>query len=77
MPRPISNPVQIMIAAMNLKSIKDAASPGFHIQSTVLSSPKELLKERVNAFQEGLVKLYLSLVVIIVSSLMNQQTWIW
>ena len=56
MPRPISNPVQIMIAAMDLNSIKDAASRGFHIQSTVLSSSKELLKERVNAFKEGKAK---------------------
>jgi len=53
MPRPISNPVQIMIAAMDLKSIKDAASRGFHVQSTVLSSSKELLTQRVKAFKEG------------------------
>ena len=33
MPRPISNPVQIMIAAMDLNSIKNAASRGFHVQS--------------------------------------------
>ena len=56
MPRPISNPVQIMIAAMDLNSIKDAASRGFHVQSTVLSSSKELLKQRVNAFKEGSAK---------------------
>jgi len=31
MPRPISNPVQMMVAAMNLESIKDAASRGFHV----------------------------------------------
>ena len=37
MPRPISYPVPIMIAAMNLKSIRDAASKGYHVQSTVLS----------------------------------------
>ena len=37
MPRPISNPVPIMIAAMDLNSIKNAASRGFHVQSTVLS----------------------------------------
>ena len=53
MPRPISNPIQIMIAAMDLNSIKDAASRGFHVQSTVLSGSKELLKQRVNAFKEG------------------------
>ena len=35
MPRPISNPIQIMIAAMDLNSIKDAASRGFHVQSTL------------------------------------------
>ena len=57
MPRPISNPVQIMIAAMNLNSIKDAAARGFHVQSTVLSGTKELLKQRVNAFKEGSAKL--------------------
>ena len=56
MPRPISNPIQIMIAAMDLNSIKDAASRGFHVQSTVLSGSKELLKERVNAFKEGSLK---------------------
>ena len=56
MPRPISNPIQIMIAAMDLDSIKDAASRGFHVQSTVLSGTKELLKQRVNAFKEGSAK---------------------
>tara|TARA_B100001175_G_scaffold164286_1_gene139285 strand:+ start:1911 stop:2915 length:1005 start_codon:yes stop_codon:yes gene_type:complete len=53
MPRPISNPIQMMIAAMDLNSIKDAASRGFHVQSTVLSGTKELLIQRVNAFKEG------------------------
>ena len=57
MPRPISNPVPIMIAAMDLNSIKNAASRGFHVQSTVLSGTKELLKERVNAFKEGCAEL--------------------
>jgi alkanesulfonate monooxygenase SsuD/methylene tetrahydromethanopterin reductase-like flavin-dependent oxidoreductase (luciferase family) len=57
MPRPISNPIQIMIAAMDLNSIKDAASRGFHVQSTVLSGSKELLKQRVNAFKEGSAQL--------------------
>ena len=53
MPRPISNPIQMMIAAMDLNSIKDAASRGFHVQSTVLSGSKDLLIQRVNAFKEG------------------------
>ena len=53
MPRPISNPIQMMIAAMDLKSIKDAASRGFHVQSTVLSGTKNLLMQRANAFKEG------------------------
>ena len=53
MPRPISNPVPMMIAAMNLESIKDAATRGFHVQSTVLSGTKDLLLSRVNAFKEG------------------------
>ena len=53
MPRPITQPVPIMIAAMDPKSIKSAASRGFHVQSTVLSGTKELLMERVNAFKEG------------------------
>jgi alkanesulfonate monooxygenase SsuD/methylene tetrahydromethanopterin reductase-like flavin-dependent oxidoreductase (luciferase family) len=53
MPRPISVPVPIMIAAMNLNSIRDAASKGYHVQSTVLSGSKKLLLERVNAFKEG------------------------
>ena len=57
MPRPISNPIQIMIAAMDPNSIKDAASRGFHVQSTVLSGSKELLKQRVNAFKEGSLEL--------------------
>ena len=57
MPRPISNPIQIMIAAMDPKSIKDAASRGFHVQSTVLSGSKELLKQRVNAFKEGNIRM--------------------
>ena len=53
MPRPISDPVPIMIAAMDLNSIRDAASKGYHVQSTVLSGTKKLLLERVNAFNEG------------------------
>ena len=53
MPRPISNPLPMMIAAMEPKSIKDAASKGFNVQSTVLSGTKELLLERTNAFKEG------------------------
>ena len=53
MPRPISKSIQMMIAAMDLNSIKDAASRGFHVQSTVLSGNKELLMQRVNAFKEG------------------------
>ena len=57
MPRPISNPVPIMIAAMDLLSIKNAASRGFHVQSTVLSGSKKLLLERVNAFKEGCTKI--------------------
>ena len=57
MPRPISDPVPIMIAAMDLNSIKDAASRGFHVQSTVLSGTKELLLERVNAFKEGCLEI--------------------
>ena len=57
MPRPISNPVPIMIAAMDLSSIRDAASRGFHVQSTVLSGTKELLLKRANAFREGCCEL--------------------
>ena len=53
MPRPISNPVPMMIAAMDLESIKNASTKGFHVQSTVLSGTKELLIKRVNAFKEG------------------------
>ena len=53
MPRPISNPIPMMVAAMNLESIKDAATRGFHVQSTVLSGTKDLLLSRVNAFKEG------------------------
>ena len=53
MPRPISNPISMMIAAMDIDSIKNSASRGFHVQSTVLSGSKELLVKRVNAFKEG------------------------
>ena len=53
MPRPISNPIPVMIAVMDPKSIRDAASKGYHVQSTVLSGTKELLDERANAFREG------------------------
>ena len=53
MPRPISDPVPIMIAAMDLNSIRDAASKGYHVQSTVLSGTKKLLLDRVRAFKEG------------------------
>ena len=53
MPRPITQPIPIMIAALDLNSIKNAALRGFHVQSTVLSGTKELLMERVNAFREG------------------------
>jgi alkanesulfonate monooxygenase SsuD/methylene tetrahydromethanopterin reductase-like flavin-dependent oxidoreductase (luciferase family) len=57
MPRPITQPIPIMIAAMDPNSIKNAALRGFHVQSTVLSGTKELLMERVNAFREGCEKL--------------------
>ena len=53
MPRPISNPVPMMIAAMDPESIRKAASKGYHVQSTVLSGTKALLLERANAFKEG------------------------
>ena len=53
MPRPISDPVPIMIAAMDPSSIRNASSNGYHVQSTVLSGTKKLLLERVNAFKEG------------------------
>ena len=53
MPRPISDPVPIMIAAMDPSSIRNAAANGYHVQSTVLSGTKKLLLERVNAFKEG------------------------
>ena len=53
MPRPISEPVPIMIAAMDPSSIRNAASNGYHVQSTVLSGTKKLLLERVNSFKEG------------------------
>lgn len=53
MPRPISDPVPIMIAAMDPSSIRNAAAKGYHVQSTVLSGTKKLLLERVNAFKEG------------------------
>ena len=53
MPRPISNPIPMMVAAMDLDSIKKSASRGFHVQSTVLSGTKELLIKRVNSFKEG------------------------
>ena len=53
MPRPISDPVPIMIAAMDPSSIRNAASNGYHVQSTVLSGTKKLLLERVNSFKEG------------------------
>ena len=57
MPRPITQPIPIMIAAMDPNSIKNAALRGFHVQSTVLSGTKELLMERVNAFRDGCEKL--------------------
>ena len=53
MPRPITQHIPIMIAAMDPKSIKNAALRGFHVQSTVLSGTRELLMERVNAFRDG------------------------
>ena len=57
MPRPISDPIPMMIAAMDINSIRDAAARGFHVQSTILSGTKELLLERANAFKEGCIKL--------------------
>ena len=53
MPRPISNPLPIMIAAMDINSIRKAAAKGYHVQSTVLSGTKKLLLERTEAFKEG------------------------
>ena len=52
MPRPISNPLPIMIAAMNVNSIHKAAAKGYHVQSTVLSGTKKLLLERTDAFKK-------------------------
>jgi len=57
MPRPISNPLNFMIASMDLTSIEESASKGFHVQSTVLSESKDLLLKRVNAFKKGKEKL--------------------
>ena len=56
MPRPISNPLPIMIAAMDLNSIYNAAAKGYHVQSTVLSGTKKLLLERTDAFNKGKLK---------------------
>ncbi len=53
MPRPLSNPLPIMIASMDPNSIQNAASKGFNVQSTVLSGTKKLLLERTNAFKKG------------------------
>ena len=53
MPRPITNPLPIMIAAMDPSSIQNAAAKGYNIQSTVLSGSKKLLLERTNAFKKG------------------------
>jgi len=57
MPRPISQPIPIMIAAMDLDSIRNAAKKGYHVQSTVLSGSKQLLLERANAFRAGCTEL--------------------
>ena len=57
MPRPISNPIPIMIAVMESNNIREAASKGYHVQSTVLSGTKELLQERANAFRNGCLDL--------------------
>lgn len=57
MPRPISNPIPIMIAVMESNNIREAASKGYHVQSTVLSGTKELLQERANAFRDGCLDL--------------------
>ena len=54
MPRPISNPVPIMIEQWILKLFRNThPTKGFHVQSTLLSGTKELLIKRVNAFKEG------------------------
>jgi alkanesulfonate monooxygenase SsuD/methylene tetrahydromethanopterin reductase-like flavin-dependent oxidoreductase (luciferase family) len=53
MPRPISNPMPIMIASMDPNSIQNAAAKGYNVQSTVLSGTKKLLLERTNAFKKG------------------------
>ena len=53
MPRPISNPLPIMIASMDPNSIRNAAAKGYNVQSTVLSGSKKILLERTNAFKKG------------------------
>ena len=53
MPRPISNPLPIMIASMDPISIRNAAAKGYNVQSTVLSGSKKILLERTNAFKKG------------------------
>ena len=57
MPRPISKPVPMMIAAMEPDSIYNSALKGFNVQSTVLADDKNLLIERSKAFKEGCKKL--------------------
>lgn len=53
MPRPISQPVPMMIAAMAPEAIYHCARRGFHVQSTPLMGDLQYMLDQVAAFRRG------------------------
>lgn len=57
MPRPISNPVQMQLAALAPEAIYHSVRRGLHIQTTPLSGSGDLFAQQCDAFHRGRAEL--------------------
>lgn len=57
MPRPISNPVQMQLAALAPEAIYHSVKRGLHIQTTPLSGDGDLFAQQCDAFHRGRTEL--------------------
>ncbi len=57
MPRPISNPVQMQLAALAPEAIYHSVKRGLHIQTTPLSGSGDLFAQQCDAFHRGKAEL--------------------
>jgi len=53
MPRPVSQPIPIMMAVMVPEAIYHCTKRGFHIQTTPLSGDHQLMLDQIDAFHRG------------------------